>query len=393
MLKKVTNFLVEFSIPLISGIILSLLIANTNYEAYQELIKKPIIPHWSIFGHTVNLKFLINDIFMVFFFGIATVEITQAFQKGGAMYPFQKSLNAIAATLGGVLIPILFFFIFCQLFQVEKPVYRGWGISTATDIAIAWLFARFCFGPKHTIISFLLLIAILDDAIGLLIIAIGYPNPDHLIQPQWLSLLVLAVVFCYTIRKLGVRNFIWYICIGGTLSWIGLLKTGLHPSLSLVIIVPFLPSDTQTIQHTRIFEDEKKDYSPMAKFEHLFEPIVCIGLFGFGIVNTAVQFNSFSTVSIIIFLSLFIGKTIGIFTFSYFAHKIGLRLPSNVNYKILLLASMIAGIGLTVAIFMSTVAYIDIAIQNSAKLGALFSVFIGLFAFILSKILKIKKMN
>ena len=390
MAKKIINILSEFSIPLISGIVLGLIIANTPYaEQYHNFITGAIFPNMNVFGHTVSLKFLVNDVFMVFFFGIATVEIVQAFKKGGSMYPLQKSINPLMGTVGGVLFPIIFFFCFCLLFQVGNSVYRGWGITTATDIAIAWLFARICFGAKHPIISFLLLIAVLDDAIGLIIIAVAYPNPHHPLHVEWLSLVAFGMLFCYVLRKIGVQHFVWYIFIGGTLNAIGLLKTGVHPSLALVFIVPFLPTYAKPIENSVISREE--DHSTMAKFEHTVKPIVDIGLFGFGMVNTAVKFSSISTISIVIFLSLFAGKTIGIFGMCFIADKLGFLLPKNVDYKVLFLMSMIAGIGLTVAIFMSTVAYVDVDIQNSAKMGALMSLSIGFIVFGLSKFLKIKK--
>src|SRR5699024_1541828 len=117
-----------------------------------------VTPHW-----------LVNDIFMVFFFGIAAVEIVEAMLPGGALNPPSKAVNPLFGTLGGVLGPVAVYFALSYMIGGDQTeaINKGWGIPTATDIALAWLVARVVFGESHPAVNFLLLLAVADDAIGL----------------------------------------------------------------------------------------------------------------------------------------------------------------------------------------------------------------------------------
>ena len=178
---RVVSILQEFSIPLLVGAAVALLVANLANDGYQAVL------HWmpfgpvSLIGHEVTLHFLVNDVFMVFFFAIAAKEITEGCLPGGSLNPIRKAINPLMATVGGVVAPALVFFLGLWLL-FESGVYdpevddwfllaRGWGVPTATDIALAWLVARTIFGRGHPAVNFLLLLAVADDAIGLVIIA------------------------------------------------------------------------------------------------------------------------------------------------------------------------------------------------------------------------------
>ncbi len=177
------NLLQEFSIPLILGVVIALIWANLSPESYHHFV------HNEILGN-LSLHFLVNDIFMVFFFAMATVEITQSLMPGGDLYPLKRSVNPIMATVGGVVGPIIVFLTLNHFFG-SSGFSNGWGIPTATDIALAWLVARLVFGAHHPAVSFLLLLAIADDGIGLLIIAFFYTDPSNPLAPGWLCLLWL----------------------------------------------------------------------------------------------------------------------------------------------------------------------------------------------------------
>jgi len=120
-------------------------------------------------------------------------------------------------------------------------ISNGWGVPTATDISLAWVTAVMVFGKNHPAIDFLLLIAIVDDACGLIIIAAFYPDPAFPVKPVWLLLVVLGMFVAYGFRRTGTRDWRYYIYIAGPISWFGFLKAGVHAALSLVPIVPFLP--------------------------------------------------------------------------------------------------------------------------------------------------------
>ena len=163
--------------------IAGLVFANVDIHAYEEMVDFHIFgDEAKIFGKSVTVHFLINEIFMVFFFGIATKEITESVLPGGALNPIRKALNPLMGTLGGVFGPAGTFFLLAWIFYGGSgdfgTVANGWGIPTATDIALAWLVARVIFGNGHPAINFLLLLAVADDAIGLGIIAVFYPDPD-----------------------------------------------------------------------------------------------------------------------------------------------------------------------------------------------------------------------
>ena len=120
-------------------------------------------------------------------------------------------------------------------------VLSGWGVPTATDISLAWMVAVLVFGLGHNAIGFLLLLAVVDDGIGLVIIAVAYPDPQSPIQPQWLPLIPLGSLVAYALRRRRVARWEWYILLAMPISWFGFLLSHVHPALALVPIVPFLP--------------------------------------------------------------------------------------------------------------------------------------------------------
>lgn len=378
---------------MIFGVIVSLIWANLNFEGYHHVLEHNLLPGIAIAGNQINFHFLMNDIFMVFFFGIAAVEITQAVLPGGSLNPISRAINPLLGTLGGVLGPALFYLGIAQLTGNPKAM-NGWGIPTATDIALAWLVARFIFGHKHSAVSFLLLLAVADDAIGLGIIAVFYPDPDHPVELQYLLLTLVGMLTAFAFRKANVKNFWLYIIICGGLSWSGLIYARLHPALALVFIIPFLSPQTRVGQHDELFEDETDDHSPMSNFEHSFKIFVDFGLFGFGLANAGVEFSQINDVTWIVFSSLLFGKMIGIFGFSGIGHLAGLKLPDGMDLKTLLVAALIAGLGLTVALFVAGQAFPNGSLEQAgAKMGALFSAGIAVIAWLVAIVLRIKKHN
>jgi len=381
-MKKRINLLREFSIPLIAGVIVALLWANLAPESYIHFDHAPLIG-------TLSFHFITNELFMVFFFGIAAVEITQSCLPGGDLNPPRKAVNPLLATFGGVLGPVLVYFALNRFIGSES-LSNGWGIPTATDIALAWLAARMVFGANHPVIAFLLLLAIADDAIGLAIIAVFYPDPAYPVEPFWLLLTGAGMATAYLLRNYGFRNYWPYLILGGIPGWLGLHEAHLHPALALVFIVPFLPHPTRETKH--LFEEDPADYSTLARFEHEWKIIVDFGLFMFGLANAGVEFTAIGTATWLVFISLLAGKTVGIFSLGYLGEKLGFPLPDGMRHRELLLAGIIAGIGFTVALFVAGEAFSDSAIQGAAKMGAMFSILAFPLAVLLSRLLKIKKL-
>lgn len=383
MARRGISLMREFSVPLIIGVFAALLWANLEPQSYNAFLHSPFLVR-------LNFHFLSNDIFMVFFFGIAAVEITQSCLPGGDLYPLKKAINPILATLGGVLGPAAVYLVLNQIVGNDL-LRRGWGIPAATDIAFAWLAAKMIFGSSHPAVSFLLLLAVADDAIGLAIIAVFYPDPNFSVEPAWLLLTALGMVVAFGLRRAKLRTYWLPLLLGGGLSWAGLFKAHLHPALALVFIIPFLPHAPRETKH--FFEEDVLDRSPLAQYEHEWKVIVDFGLFLFGLANAGVELSAVGTATWLVLVSLVAGKTIGIFALGFVAEMLGFPLPSGMAKKDLFVAGVIAGIGFTVALFVAGEAFTDPIIQGAAKMGAMLSFGAAFIALAFGKILKVCKVN
>lgn len=383
MVKNTIKMLQEFSIPLIGGVIVALAWANIAPHSYHNFVHHELFPG-------INFHFLINDVFMVFFFAIAAVEITQSLLPGGDLNPLKKAINPLLATLGGVLGPVGVYLVLNAV--IGGPEFtRGWGIPTATDIALAWLVARFVFGDKHPAVKFLLLLAIADDAIGLFIIAVFYPDPLYPVAPAWLLLVLGGMLVAYLLRRANVTNYWPYIIGGGLLSWFGLHNAHLHPALALVFIIPFLPAGKK--EEAGLFEEQETEHSTLANFEHEWKVFIDMGLFLFGLSNAGVEFSAIGVPTWLVLAGLLIGKTVGIFTLGSIATLIGFPLPDRMGKKELFTAGLVAALGLTVALFVAGAAFTDEVIQGAAKMGALFSALAAVLAIIVGRALGIQKIK
>ncbi len=411
--KGIISLLQEFSIPLIAGVFAALTVANIPalHDWYEHWWgaghgEHPAwsVPGVSLFGHPLTLHFLINDIFMVFFFGIAAKEITESALPGGSLNPIGKAINPLLATLGGVVGPVGVFF--GALYFIHGAgifgdaswgvVQKGWGIPTATDIALAWLVARTVFGKGHPAINFLLLLAVADDAIGLVIIAVFYGDPLHPTEPLWLLYVVGAMAVALGLRVGKAQKWPLYIFFCGPLAWIGLVKANMHPALALVFIVPFLPGPKRD---TGLFREDDEvdlgmvdpahgsDHSALHLFEHHLKLFVDLGLFFFAFANAGVAFAGIGPMTWLILGSLIVGKTVGITFFGLLARRIGFPLPDRMGVRELIMAGFVAALGLTVALFVAGAAFTDPDLLGQAKMGALFSGFVGIAAIMIGRML------
>ncbi|UFS72843.1 Na+/H+ antiporter NhaA [Geomonas sp. RF6] len=378
---KHLNLLREFSIPLLSGVALALFWANLYPESYHHFVHAPRFLRF-------DLHFLTNDLFMVLFFGIAAAEITESCLPGGDLNPPRKALNALAATAGGVIGPAVVYLALNAVFGSPLLV-KGWGIPTATDIALAWLVARAIFGRHHPAVAFLLLLAIADDAIGLIIIALFYPNPHQPPEPVWLLLIPCGMIFAWLVRRARVQWYMPYLVVGGCACWTGLYLGNLHPALALACVVPFLPHATRERAH--LFEEDEREDSPLARFVRHWRLPVDFGMFLFGLVNAGVLFSGVSVVTWLVFLGLLVGKTGGIVTASLVAGRLGWTRPRGMGRLDLVLVALIAGIGFTVSLFIAGEAFADPLLQEGAKMGALFSIAIAIPAFAVARLCKVRR--
>lgn len=395
LLKRFT----ESSGPLIFGVFAALFFANFSPELYRTIQNFDLLSV-SFFGHKWTTSFFVNDILMAFFFGLAMSEVVRSVLPGGALSSVRKMLGPIFATVGGVLGPIVVFFILAYgmnlrpLFSAANiPSYvasygeismhtllKGWAIPTATDIALAWLFGKMIFGAGSAAVSFLLTLAIVDDFIGLIIIALFYPDPKHPVSLQYLAFVIVGMLIAYAFRRMKIVSSIPYVVFPGILCWYGLISANLHPALALVFVVPFLPTGKKS---------GKKDV--LHNFEHTFKfPVECFVLMLFGFLNAGVSMGSFNQVSMLIFFAAFVGKPVGVLLFGMLSSVFS-PLPDKMSWKDLLVVGQISGIALTVAIFVSGEAYYHPTLLGGAKMGSLLTCASGLMAIILARILRVGK--
>ena len=394
---RIWDFITSYSILLISGAVAALFWANLDLGSYHQFIHTPLLlNHWvgelepGSDMRVLSVGFLINDILMALFFAIAAKEVWEAVALKSGSLRGKKALTPLIATAGGMTGPVLVFlglafFVWPSTFN---DVAHGWAIPTATDIAFSYLVGRLVFGAGHPAVRFLLLLAIADDAGGLIILAIFYPSGD--LAPLWLLVSLasaLSVFFLFNwlpIRldrgdalrpaSTWVRRHlsIWPYVIAGVISWYSFQRAGIHPALGLLPIVPTIP---QADRAFGIFAEAEQHLGDLLnRLEHMLQVPVEIVLFFFGLANAGVALSSVSEPTALVVLGLLIGKPLGIFSFGWVAARVfRLGLPAGMRTADLVVVGCVAAIGFTVALFVATVAFKAGPVQDAAKMGALLS--------------------
>jgi Na+:H+ antiporter, NhaA family len=397
----VVAFLFENSLFLVGGALAALIWANTHVDSYQHFVEfdlqrlfveKPVDAPGGDEAHggehKLTIHFLINDVFMALFFAIAAKEVWESLLPGGALSNFRKAATPLMATAGGIAGPALVYLAGAYAFGEAQQLGRGWAIPCATDIAFSYLVARLVFGSGHPAIAFLLLLAIADDAAGLLILAVFYPSKP--IEPGWLLLTVGAMLTAIVLRRRRLQSFWWYLLIPGVLSWFSFHKAGIHPALGLVPIIPCFPHAHSDLG---IFaREELSRHDTLNAFEHWWNNPVELILGLFGLVNAGVVLSSVGTGTWLVLLGLLIGKPVGITLFTWFAEKVlRLEIPTGMNYRHIVSLGLVAGIGFTVALFVATAAFRSPGpVQDSVKMGALLSFLVAPIAFVGARLLGVR---
>jgi NhaA family Na+:H+ antiporter len=390
----VLQFLFDNSLFLIGGALVALIWANVHYDSYHALLDANLLPAGE---HKLTLHFLVNDILMALFFAIAAKEVWESMLPGGALSHPRKAATPLWATAGGVIGPAGLYILGTLLvgqsgwFGQGGDLGRGWAVPCATDIAFSYLVARLIFGSGHPAIAFLLLLAIADDAAGLIILAVAYPQHD--IHFAWLALTLVAVAVALLMRKLRLHSFWWYLLVPGVLSWLSFHWTGIHAALGLVPIIPCLPH-----AHTDLgiyAQKELQRHDTLNEFEHWWKPPVEIILGLFGLANAGVKFGNVGLPTVLILLGLLVGKPLGITLFTWIAARFfRLEVPGGMSYRHVFTLGAIAGIGFTVALFMSDAAFpagqFPAELRDAVKMGALASFFAAVLAFVVARMLGIK---
>jgi len=415
---RIWSFVIEYSVLLILGTAAALYMANNQKEVYYFLTHFTISEnqwlghlHDDGHGHVVReltIHYLVNDVLMALFFAIAGKEVWEAVALKGGSLRGKQALSTVVATAGGMLGPIAIYLLYAYYMgsTTFDAIQNGWAIPTATDIAFAYLVGRIVFGAGHPAIKFLLALAILDDALGLIILAIFYPSAE--LQLEWLLLSVVASIFVWyffnhlprhrdrgnqsrpnstRIRKCyGGLPYI----VAGVLSWYGFQKAGIHPALGLLPIIPAIPHAHRAFG---IFaEQEKYSHDLLNVMEHSLKAPVQVILFFFGFLNAGVEFSSMGDATWAVSAGLLIGKPLGIGLMGWCAAKI-FGLPDGIQVKDVIVLGVVASIGFTVSLFVSGVAFEAGTVLDEAKMGALISFGAVFLAPIVGILLKVQKVQ
>lgn len=352
---KSFDFIINNSLLLIAGTLTALIWTNTNEASYRHF--------------THSLHFAVNDVGMVFFFGLAAKEVYEATLPGGALSSPRQAAVPILAAVGGMAVPAILYLTLVNLAD-QPALLRGWAIPCATDIAFSYMAARMIFGPKHIAIPFLLLLAIVDDALGLIILAVFYPSGEISLL-MFMLIFSAALLIAWWLRRRNTKSFWPYILIAGGASWLALHEGGLHPALALIPIIPFIPHAKSDLG---VFDvREKYRHDTLNHFEHWWKTPVQIILFFFGLVNAGVLLSSVGIGTWIVLVSLVVGKPLGIWAFTELSGMVGFSRSPALTSRIVMIIGVIAGIGFTVSLFFSTAAFPPGPVLDQVKMGALFS--------------------
>lgn len=333
---------------------LSLLITNSFLgEDYHHL--------WATKVASYSIEHWINDGLMAIFFLLIGLELKREVYVG-ELSNIKNALLPIFGAFGGMLVPAALYLIL----NFGTTTQSGSGIPMATDIAFA-LGVLSLLGNKvpTSLKVFLTALAVIDDLGAIIIIAIFYSQTIF-----WLNLAIAFGIlgFLFVLNRFKINSIIPYL-IGGVIMWYFMLHSGVHATITGVLLafaIPFGNGDTK---------------SPSYTLEHfLHKPVAFLILPLFALSNTAISISGniahtlSENYSLGIALGLLIGKPLGIFAMSFLAVKIGIcKLPYDLNWKAIFGAGILGGIGFTMSIFITLLAFTDADIINNAKLVILLS--------------------
>ena len=400
-------------IVLILSVTLAMILANSNLaESYSHFFEQEV-------GFIVNgepylnysLHHWINDGLMAMFFFVVGLELKREF-IGGELADIRNTILPIGAAIGGMIVPAL---IFLSL-NIGTPQTMGWGIPMATDIAFA-LGVVYLLGDKVPVSAkvFLTTLAIVDDLGAVLVIAFFYTS-ELSIASLLFGLGFLAVMFIG--NRLGIKSLFFYAALGIGGVWVTFLFSGIHATIAAVLAAFMIPADAKINESvylkrikklTRRFEKEEANevrtleegqvdvlthiqhdttiaIPLLQQLEHKMTPIVTFLIMPiFAIANAGISFTDlslsdiFSThVALGVTLGLLLGKPVGIIGATFLMVKMRwATLPNAITRRTLIGLGMLASIGFTMSMFISTLAFTDELLMTQAKLGIFLASILG----------------
>lgn len=395
------------------SVVIALILANSPLaNTYFEILKYNIAITFN--NHSfIDLSILhwINDGLMAIFFFVVGLELKREFVAGELSSP-RKAILPIFAALGGMIVPASIYF----LLNSSGEMSNGWGIPMATDIAFA-LGVLYILGNKIplSLKVFLTALAIVDDLGAVMVIALFYTSEISIIS-LGVGLLFASVMFIA--NRLGVRNVLFYAIIGIGGVWTAFLLSGVHATIAAVIAAFMIPVDVKTKEkdflkkiskHLKLFmnidpkdeiptlteeqvhylseirKDTKDAMPPLQSLEYSLHPFVTffvLPIFALANAGVSLAINTeelFQTnVALGVSLGLLLGKIIGIVGFTMLLIKLKVAsFPEGMNVKNLFGLSLLAAIGFTMSIFITTLAFESESYITQAKIGIFTASIIG----------------
>ena len=351
-------------------VILSLILANSPLaDSFSKLLNTTLGFETDHIQLNYSVLLWINDGLMAIFFLLVGLEIKRELVEGELSSPKKALLPILAAVGGAILRALIYLFI-----NKGLPTEHGWGIPMATDIAFA-LAVITLLGNRvpASLKIFLAALAIVDDLLAILVIALFYSGDLHY---NYLFIALGIFAFLLLLNFFGVKK-IWAYLIPGVFIWYFIHHSGIHATIAGVLVALSLP--------TNATDDE----SPLEKLEHILtSPVNFIIIPLFAIANTNITIQSemvhglTTALGIGIIGGLLVGKSVGILGISFIATKLKLcTLPEGANWKHIFGVGLLGGIGFTMSIFVSILAFTDPMLIEEAKfavlIGSLFSGAIG----------------
>lgn len=391
-----------------SGIVLliaaaaALIWANSSFSAsYHALWHLPVSFGIGSDTFTPSLHFIINDALMTVFFLVVGMEIRREIHEGALSSLRQASLPIMAA-LGGVIVPAL---IYLGL-NTDPSRLQGWAVPTATDIAFAvGVLALLGRGIPSTVRIFLLAVAIIDDIIAVLIIAVFYSGG---LDGLGFAVAGLGILLVLAFQRLGFGSAFAYL-LPGAIIWTGLLMAGAHPTLAGVVLgmmTPVVSRPTRerpqdmvanaaqklrdhdaaadayhlTVPLRQLRLAQRELLPPVVRVQMTLHPWVAFGIMPlFALANAGVSLGGIDLaatdpqwVMAGVALALVLGKPLGVVGMSWLMVRLGwCQLPLGVSWQGVVLVGLLAGIGFTMSIFIAMLAFEHEALLGAAKLGVL----------------------
>ena len=334
---------------LMAALVLALFAENSLFKPYYDLLlSTPVELRIGPLKLAKPLLLWVNDALMAVFFFLVGLELKREVLAGQLSSPSKIALPALAA-VAGIAVPAL---IYAAINHTDPQAMRGWAIPTATDIAFALgVLALLGSRVPGALKLFLLAVAIIDDIGAIVIIAIFYSGD---LSTMMFAVAGAAILMLAILNWRGVTSATPYMLVGAIL-WVAVLKSGIHATLAGIVLAMFIP----------LSGNKDEDKPLLLRLEHdLHATVAFIILPVFAFANAGINLSGLKLADVLapvplgIALGLIVGKQVGIFGIIWITVKAGLaKLPENVGWMQIYGLSVLCGIGFTMSLFISSLAF------------------------------------